>query len=131
VISCIVLGLVILVLIVAQLYLRQSSFGNISQYLFLIFCIFGFVPIIHFCWIYGLDSAEVNASFWKIFFAYVFLASGFVVWKFHIPERWLIGKCDIWFSSHQLWHVMVMLGPALFLFAGQDALIFAKHNPCF
>jgi len=131
VITCIAFGLILLGTIVVQIYLRRSYFGNLSQYLLLTFGILGVVPLVHFTWVHGLESAEVKASIWTIMVAYICLAFGFVLWKFHIPERWLIGKCDIWFSSHQLWHIFVMLGPALFLFAGHDALIFAKHNPCF
>jgi len=45
---------------------------------------------------------------------YFLLGIGFAVWRLRIPERWLIGKFDIWFSSHQLWHIFVMLGPGFF-----------------
>jgi len=130
-ICCFGFGILLVSSIIWQIYFRKSCFGQISQYLFLLFIVFGTVPLVHWIISQGWDSPEVKASFTKIMLAYIFLALGFVCWKFHIPERWLIGKCDIWFSSHQLWHIMVMLGPAYFLFAGEEALLYAKTNPCF
>jgi len=112
----------------ANLSGEQNMLGKISQYLFFIFTAFGFIPLIHWTVYHGWDSEEVKASFYKVILAYLFLGIGFVLWKFHIPERWLIGKCDIWFSSHQLWHIMVMLGPAYFIFACEEAFILYKNN---
>jgi len=33
---------------------------------------------------------------------------GAFLYAARIPERWLPGKCDIWFQSHQLFHVLVV-----------------------
>jgi adiponectin receptor len=35
---------------------------------------------------------------------------GAMIYKFKIPERFYPGKFDIWFSSHAIWHVFVLLG---------------------
>jgi len=130
-ICCGIFGLVLVFSIVGQLIYRQRTcLGKISQYLFIIFTAFGFIPLIHWTVAHGWNSEEVKASFQKVILAYLFLGIGFVLWKFHIPERWLIGKCDIWFSSHQLWHIMVMLGPAYFIFACEEAFMFYKNNRC-
>ena len=34
--------------------------------------------------------------------------TGAFLYAARIPERWLPGKCDIWFQSHQLFHVLVV-----------------------
>lgn len=33
---------------------------------------------------------------------------GAVLYAARIPERFLPGKCDIWFQSHQIFHVLVI-----------------------
>jgi len=127
---CGIFGLVLVLSIVGQLFYRHRLFSRISQCLFFIFTGFGFIPLIHWTLAHGLESEEVKATFQKVVLAYLFLIIGFVLWKFHIPERWFIGKCDIWFSSHQLWHVMVMLGPAYFIYACEEAFLYYKKNHC-
>ena len=35
---------------------------------------------------------------------------GVVFYAARVPERWLPGKFDLLFNSHQIWHVAVLLG---------------------
>uniref|UniRef100_A0A6B2LCN1 Uncharacterized protein n=1 Tax=Arcella intermedia TaxID=1963864 RepID=A0A6B2LCN1_9EUKA len=130
VVCCIILGVILLGTVVLQLFYKGSQFAHISHYFMILFCGFGFIPLVHWIAVYGFENPEVKLSIWKILSAYLFLCVGFIFWRFHIPERWFIGKCDIWFSSHQIWHIFVMLGPAMFLYAGHDAFHFSKVSPC-
>ncbi|POI19429.1 hypothetical protein CIB84_016826 [Bambusicola thoracicus] len=36
--------------------------------------------------------------------------TGAALYAARIPERFFPGKCDIWFHSHQLFHVFVVAG---------------------
>ena len=35
--------------------------------------------------------------------------TGAVLYAARIPERFMPGKCDIWFQSHQIFHVLVII----------------------
>ncbi len=37
-----------------------------------------------------------------------FYVVGAMVYLFQIPERWWPGTFDLWFSSHQIWHLMII-----------------------
>jgi len=97
---------------------------------FILFAVFGAVPLFHWTYILGFDALIVKRFFWRILMTYVLLGIGFAVWRLRIPERWLIGKVDIWFSSHQLWHIFVMLGPGFLLRTSIHFLEFSRENPC-
>lgn len=34
---------------------------------------------------------------------------GMLIYIFKVPERWFPGRFDIWFHSHQIWHVFVLM----------------------
>jgi hypothetical protein len=38
----------------------------------------------------------------------VLYLTGALLYAARIPERWMRGKCDIWFQSHQLFHLLVV-----------------------
>ena len=41
---------------------------------------------------------------------YFMFALGLFFYLSNFPERYYPGKFDIWFQSHQLWHVFVFFG---------------------
>lgn len=68
------------------------------------------VPGVHVLVKYGIKSPNVNLwIFWIILVAFCYLL-GAALYMCRIPERFLPGKCDIWFSSHQLFHICVFAG---------------------
>jgi predicted membrane channel-forming protein YqfA (hemolysin III family) len=93
---------------------------------------YGLVPAVHWVLINGgLQSRVVQMFAPKIVIVYVlgFIAFAFYISKF--PERWLPGRFDYIGSSHQCWHVVVVL---LFLWwhhSGQLLLDYRLQHPCF
>jgi len=77
-----------------------------------------------------LITVVVTSFFWRIIMTYVFIGCGFVFWQYKIPERWFIGKVDILLSSHQIWHIFVMLGPGFLLLTSIKFLQYSHNNPC-
>jgi len=43
--------------------------------------------------------------------SYIFPGVGLVIRRIRIPELWFPGKFDIWLGSHQIFHVLVGMGP--------------------
>ena len=69
---------------------------------------FGFVPSCHFLIMSGWDTALVEASIHRVLIMGGLYILGAVLYGSRIPERFMPGKCDIWFQSHQIFHVLVI-----------------------
>ena len=67
------------------------------------------LPVIHFVILYGLRlSWNLGALPHMLSMGGLYIF-GATLYALRIPERWLPGKCDIWFQSHQLFHVLVLV----------------------
>jgi adiponectin receptor len=93
-------------------YLLRHRLYNIRTLLLTIFALSGFVS--HFHRLY-LNGMHYTAKDWFIFkhliMTYVFPGLGLVLRRTKIPELFFPGKFDIWLSSHQIFHVLVIMGP--------------------
>lgn len=68
----------------------------------------GIVPAIHFIITDGFWYAVNNASLgWLALMALLYIV-GAVIYAVRIPERLLPGRFDIWFQSHQIFHILVV-----------------------
>ncbi|VDM47170.1 unnamed protein product [Toxocara canis] len=68
----------------------------------------GVVPTMHFMITDGVKPLFEEASFhWLLLMAALYLLGAFL-YATRTPERFFPGKCDIWFQSHQLFHVCVV-----------------------
>lgn len=75
---------------------------------FLSFGLSGVVPAVHYSvqegWIKALDQASLG---WLILMGMLYII-GTMFYALRIPERFFPGKFDIWFQSHQIFHVFVV-----------------------
>lgn len=95
--------------------------AHLRNYLFGPLFVLIHVPLI--TWLLRGTTSEADALAQQasmIATACGFVGAVFFVGK--IPERWFPGMFDVWFASHQIWHVFVAIGPMLCLVAGQYAL---------
>ena len=55
---------------------------------------------------------------------------GAIIYAYRIPERWIHGKLDIFGHSHQIWHLLVLLG-AVFHWVGilKSYVWWHEHDP--
>lgn len=68
----------------------------------------GVVPAIHYVIREGLFTQIDRASIgWLVLMGILYII-GAMVYALRIPEKWFPGKCDIWFQSHQIFHVLVI-----------------------
>jgi len=61
--------------------------------------------------------------------SYVLPAVGLVIRRVKIPEYWFPGKFDIWCGSHQIFHIMVGLGPWI-LYNGYRHVLTGEARIC-
>jgi adiponectin receptor len=69
----------------------------------------GIIPGVH--WVFTQDwflSVSLRISFGCLCLMAVLYITGALVYAMRIPERWFPGKCDVWFHSHQLFHILVI-----------------------
>lgn len=76
--------------------------------LFMAFGLFGFVPTSHYVLLMGFKHAfTTGAAQWLVIMAILYI-TGATLYAARIPERLAPGYFDIWFQSHQIFHVFVV-----------------------
>ncbi|XP_078069963.1 progestin and adipoQ receptor family member 3a isoform X2 [Mustelus asterias] len=100
----------------------------------LIFCcvsVYGFIPTIHWIWQNGgMSTPIVQAFVPRVFVMYLIGAVAFFLYITKIPERYFPGQLNYLGSSHQCWHVLVVL---MFYWWHQTGVYITqyRHNqPC-
>jgi adiponectin receptor len=89
------------------------AFGT-SKYLmlrtgvFLSLGLFGVVPMIHLIWQFGIFDPHVTVMIGPLLIMAALYIAGAVIYATRFPERFYPGRFDVWFSSHQLWHICVV-----------------------
>jgi len=88
----------------------EPSLRPVRAGLFILLALCGVIPAVHYIVKLGFWSAVDEARLdWLLLMAalYVF---GTALYAMRIPERFFPGKFDIWFQSHQLFHLFVIIG---------------------
>ncbi|KAB7500246.1 Adiponectin receptor protein [Armadillidium nasatum] len=75
---------------------------------FLTFGMSGIIPALHYTLVEGMNLAITKASLGWLILMGVLYVMGALLYAVRIPERWFPGKCDLWFHSHQLFHILVI-----------------------
>ncbi|KAG6603018.1 Adiponectin receptor protein [Phytophthora cinnamomi] len=76
--------------------------------IFLALGFFGVVPVTHLVWHFGLFDPHVTVMIGPLLLMGLLYTSGAIIYATKFPERFYPGRFDLWFSSHQLWHVCVV-----------------------
>ncbi|KAL2102459.1 hypothetical protein ACEWY4_001627 [Coilia grayii] len=113
---CFIYLIVVCVLGVAAITVSQCDFFAKPQYrgvragVFVGLGLSGVVPTLHFVIVEGLlRAATMGQMGWLLLMASLYI-TGAALYALRIPERFFPGKCDIWFHSHQLFHILVVAG---------------------
>ncbi|KAJ7373754.1 Adiponectin receptor protein 2 [Desmophyllum pertusum] len=95
---------------------NRPKYRMLRTGLFLTFGCSGVVPSIHFTVAYGVSLAHRQAAVgWMALMGVLYIA-GAVMYATRVPERFFPGKCDIWFQSHQIFHVLVVAAALVHLY---------------
>ena len=82
--------------------IRASLYGLLGQS--------AFIPAVHGVWINGWDLQNKRMGLSYFLGLGILNATGTVIYAARVPERWYPRRFDIWGSSHQIMHVLVMCG---------------------
>jgi len=105
------LGLLATGCIVISMWDRFSSsdYRVYRALLFITFGVFGLVPTCHYIIRFGVKHAFTAGATQYLLIVAVLYVTGACLYAARIPERLAPGLFDIWFQSHQLFHVFVVL----------------------
>jgi adiponectin receptor len=76
------------------------------------FVLMGFsavVPVLHGIRLYGVEHMRQSAGLDWVVLQGVLYVAGAAIYAARVPEKWSPGRFDIWGSSHQIFHVLVVL----------------------
>jgi len=86
----------------------EPEYRSLRAGVFIAFGLSGAIPAIHYAVMEGWMNAITYASLgWLILMGALYIL-GALLYAGRIPERYFPGKCDIWFQSHQIFHVLVI-----------------------
>ncbi|KAL6459639.1 hypothetical protein MHYP_G00313980 [Metynnis hypsauchen] len=113
---CFIYLIVVCVLGLAAITVSQCDFFATPQYrgvragVFVGLGLSGVVPTLHFVITEGFLRATTMGQMGWLFLMAALYITGACLYAARIPERFFPGKCDIWFHSHQLFHILVVAG---------------------
>ncbi|ROL52569.1 Adiponectin receptor protein 2 [Anabarilius grahami] len=113
---CFIYLIVVCILGIAAITVSQCDFFATPQYrgvragVFVGLGLSGVVPTLHFMITEGFLRATTMGQMGWLFLMAVLYITGACLYAARIPERFFPGKCDIWFHSHQLFHILVVAG---------------------
>ncbi|KAI9916362.1 hypothetical protein PsorP6_017836 [Peronosclerospora sorghi] len=77
--------------------------------IFLALGFFGVIPVTHLVWHFGFFDPHVTVMLGPLLLMGLLYTSGAIIYATKFPERFYPGRFDLWFSSHQLWHLCVVV----------------------
>jgi adiponectin receptor len=83
------------------LFIRTSIFISLG-------C-FGVLPMAHLVYLYGFEDPTVSVILSDLLLMGCLYIFGAAIYATRFPERFMPGYFDVWFSSHQVWHVFVVI----------------------
>ncbi|KAJ3101581.1 hypothetical protein HDU97_001260 [Phlyctochytrium planicorne] len=102
-------------------YLRTGLFISLGMA--------GVVPLTHSVLVYGFEFSENSISLHYLVWMGVQYVIGAFIYASRVPERWYPGKFDIFFHSHQIFHVLVVTAAITHYFGMTKAYTFwHEHN---
>ncbi|GAA57070.1 ADIPOR-like receptor CG5315 [Clonorchis sinensis] len=103
------------VVVCTQDYFLAPAYRGARAAVFIGLGLSAVVPCTHYLLMEGFWEAVSYSAFgWLVLMAVLYI-SGAVIYAARIPERLYPGKFDIWFQSHQIFHVFVVLAALVHL----------------
>lgn len=103
-----VLGIATMVVVMWEKF-NQPAYRSMRAAVFVSLGCLSALPAIHFIVQYGLKESMNQASLHYMLIMGALYLTGALLYATRVPERFLPGKCDIWFQSHQIFHLLVVV----------------------
>jgi len=91
----------------------------------------GSFPILHQTWfVWDKKPTPIAVMLWLELLMGACYLSGAVIYARAVPEKWKPGRFDLWFSSHNIFHVLVVMGAVVHYRAALVLLAWRDHHGC-
>jgi adiponectin receptor len=98
----------------------ESRYRPLRAGVFVAMASSGIIPTVHFIYTDGMRTLiDENSFIWLVVMAGLYLLGAFL-YATRTPERFFPGKCDIWFQSHQLFHLCVVVAAFTHFYGVQE-----------
>ncbi|GIZ38490.1 hypothetical protein CKM354_000190700 [Cercospora kikuchii] len=94
---------------------RSSEWRPFRAAMFIMMGLSAIVPVLHGLKLYGLEQMQRQIGLSWLVLQGVLYITGAVIYAARVPERWKPGQFDLFGSSHQIFHVLVLLAAAAHL----------------
>ncbi|KAJ8296868.1 ADIPOR-like receptor SPBC12C2.09c [Rhodotorula toruloides] len=88
---------------------QTPQFRRLRTYIFIALGLSAVVPVGHAVWRYGLEGASANISLFWLALGGALYIIGALLYAERCPERFSPGTFNTFFSSHQIFHVLILL----------------------
>lgn len=106
--SVLILGTASIIMSLQEKFSRPA-YRPIRTAVFTTFGLSGVVPAMHYLYVeFPQNKVALGTIGWLILMGSLYIA-GALIYILRIPERIFPGKCDIFFQSHQIFHVFVLV----------------------
>jgi len=102
-----VLGILTMILLTWD-KMDEPEYRVLRTSVFVTLALVSALPIIHFLIQNGISESIAKGKIVHLLAMGGLYLLGAFLYAARIPERWLPGKCDIWFQSHQIFHLLVV-----------------------
>lgn len=91
---------------------RTPALRPFRALMFVLMGLSAVIPVLHGVKLYGVDQLRKSIGLdWVVLQGALYI-TGAAIYAARVPEKWSPGKFDIWGSSHQIFHVLVVLAAA-------------------
>jgi adiponectin receptor len=87
---------------------------NLRISLYLLLGLSSFLPVVHGIYAYGVEEMNQRMGLAYYLGLTACQGTGAMLYAARIPERWFPRRCDVLGSSHQIMHVLVVCGAAVY-----------------
>jgi len=102
-----VLGITTIIITMMDRF-STAEYRPVRALLFVSLGLFGVIPACQIMIVSGWHSALIEAAMHRVFIQAGLYILGAALYACRIPERFMPGKCDFWFQSHQIFHILVI-----------------------
>uniref|UniRef100_A0A914C4G8 Uncharacterized protein n=1 Tax=Acrobeloides nanus TaxID=290746 RepID=A0A914C4G8_9BILA len=108
----------------------EGRYRPLRAIIFVVMGLSAMVPAFHFLITDGFHKIVDEGSFyWLISMAFLYIFGAFI-YAMRIPERFYPGKFDVWFQSHQLFHICVIIAAFVHYIGIAKMAELRLNNPC-
>jgi adiponectin receptor len=110
---------------------QDTKYSPLRAFLFSCLGGLGSFPILHQTWfVWREKPTPIAVMLWLELLMGACYLSGAVIYARAVPEKWKPGRFDLWFSSHNIFHVLVVMGAVVHYRAALVLLAWRDHHGC-